>query len=66
MMQYDLRAAEKAIKEMHKQPINGRVVDVHYSLPKDEDLNSKTCDRTKNQVCYSGDSFCKIGSDSVC
>lgn len=48
---YDLRAAEKAKREMQEFDLNGRKIDIHFSLPK-EDMNQEEdkCDRTKNQV----------------
>lgn len=45
---YDLRGAELAKRECHAMEFNGRKVDVHYSLPKDQDT-SKRCDRDQNQ-----------------
>ncbi|KAI8369566.1 uncharacterized protein BYT42DRAFT_503276, partial [Radiomyces spectabilis] len=45
---YDLRAAEDAKKAMQNGVFHGRHIDVHYSLPKEEEVNS-ACDRTKNQ-----------------
>ncbi len=45
---YDLRAAERAKAGMMNYLVNGRNINVHFSLPKDED-QSQRCDRTKNQ-----------------
>jgi hypothetical protein len=49
--QYDIRAAEQAKLAMQNTELNGRNIDVHYSLPKEEERKAK-CDRDKNQVCY--------------
>jgi hypothetical protein len=46
--QFDVRAAEEARKVMMGQKIHGRVIDVHFSLPKDQD-QAGPCDGTKNQ-----------------
>ena len=35
---------------MQNTELNGRQIDVHYSLPKEEERKAK-CDRDKNQVC---------------
>ncbi|WFC97939.1 hypothetical protein MYAM1_000659 [Malassezia yamatoensis] len=45
---FDTRAAKRAKEEMHKQKFYGRALDVHYSLPKEED-QQQHCDRDKNQ-----------------
>lgn len=45
---YDTRAAERARVEMNKKVLVGRALDVHFSLPKDED-QEQHCDRDKNQ-----------------
>ncbi|KAK4693698.1 hypothetical protein P7C70_g8877, partial [Phenoliferia sp. Uapishka_3] len=45
---YDLRPATMAKDAINGTDLNGRQVDVHYSLPKDLDT-SKRCDRDKNQ-----------------
>ncbi|RUS31711.1 hypothetical protein BC938DRAFT_477245 [Jimgerdemannia flammicorona] len=45
---YDIRAAEKAKQEMQGSDLAGRKIDVHFSLPKEEEENQK-CDRDKNQ-----------------
>ncbi|ORZ07900.1 hypothetical protein BCR42DRAFT_149644 [Absidia repens] len=45
---YDLRSAERAMTDSGKIMINGRIVDIHYSLPKD-DIRTVKCDATKNQ-----------------
>lgn len=45
---YDTRAAEQAKLHMHGRMIVGRQIDVHYSLPRDED-QQQHCDRDKNQ-----------------
>ncbi|KAF7726661.1 hypothetical protein EC973_008535 [Apophysomyces ossiformis] len=45
---YDVRASETAKDEMQGAVLNNRKIDVHYSLPKEEEENTR-CDRTKNQ-----------------
>ncbi|RIA91973.1 hypothetical protein C1645_875104 [Glomus cerebriforme] len=45
---YDIRAAEKAKVEMQNYEFGGRKIDVHYSLPK-ENEEMIYCDRDKNQ-----------------
>mgnify|MGYP001759574649 FL=1 len=45
---YDTRAADNARVHMDKKVYEGRALDVHFSLPKDED-EQQHCDRTKNQ-----------------
>lgn len=45
---YDTRAAEKAKYTMNLKSYVGRALDVHFSLPKDED-QQQHCDREKNQ-----------------
>ncbi|CAG8461694.1 2458_t:CDS:10 [Rhizophagus irregularis] len=45
---YDIRAAEKAKVEMQNYEFGGRKIDVHYSLPK-ENEELIYCDRDKNQ-----------------
>lgn len=45
---FDTRAAQRAKEEMNQRKLYGRVLDVHYSLPKDED-QQQHCDREKNQ-----------------
>ncbi|WFD25321.1 hypothetical protein MNAN1_000290 [Malassezia nana] len=45
---YDTRAAENARVHMNQKEYEGRALDVHFSLPKDED-QQQHCDRTKNQ-----------------
>jgi len=45
---YDIRAAEQAKLAMQNTELNGRKIDVHYSLPKEEERKAK-CDRDKNQ-----------------
>jgi hypothetical protein len=50
--QYDLRHAEKAKEALQKSLVAGRELDVHFSLPKEEDVRSRACDRDKNQVCF--------------
>ncbi|KDN43553.1 hypothetical protein K437DRAFT_151639 [Tilletiaria anomala UBC 951] len=45
---YDIRAAEAAKAAMQDFEFNGRKLDIHYSLPKEED-QQKRCDRDKNQ-----------------
>ncbi|KAG6878164.1 hypothetical protein C0993_011237 [Termitomyces sp. T159_Od127] len=44
---YDLRAAERARERLQGSEISGRPIDVHYSLPRDD--NSRGVDRDKNQ-----------------
>ncbi|RXK40916.1 hypothetical protein M231_01764 [Tremella mesenterica] len=45
---YDLRAAERARDAMHGTILGPRAIDVHYSLPKPEDLQGQ-CERDSNQ-----------------
>ncbi|KAI7885086.1 hypothetical protein K492DRAFT_182030 [Lichtheimia hyalospora FSU 10163] len=45
---YDIRAAEHAKQQTQGAQLCGRKIDVHYSLPKEEDQHSK-CGRTSNQ-----------------
>ncbi|KAG0169353.1 hypothetical protein DFQ29_009731 [Apophysomyces sp. BC1021] len=45
---YDVRASESAKDDMQGAILNNRKIDVHYSLPKEEEENTR-CDRTKNQ-----------------
>ncbi|CAD6907863.1 unnamed protein product, partial [Tilletia controversa] len=45
---YDIRAAEQAKSMLHGTPISGRPLDIHYSLPREEE-QSQHCDRDKNQ-----------------
>ncbi|PWN35549.1 uncharacterized protein FA14DRAFT_178918 [Meira miltonrushii] len=45
---YDIRSAEVAKEAMQAHRINGRELDVHYSLPRESEL-SKRCDRDKDQ-----------------
>ncbi|CAM0138399.1 unnamed protein product [Umbelopsis sp. WA50703] len=45
---YDIRSAEEAKLAMQNTELNGRKIDVHYSLPKEEERKAK-CDRDKNQ-----------------
>lgn len=45
---FDLRGAELAKGECHGMQFSGRQVDVHFSLPKDQDT-SKRCDKDQNQ-----------------
>ncbi|WFD18258.1 hypothetical protein MCAP1_000457 [Malassezia caprae] len=45
---YDTRAADNARVHMNGKAYEGRALDVHFSLPKDED-QQQHCDRTKNQ-----------------
>ncbi|KAG2220605.1 hypothetical protein INT45_002627 [Circinella minor] len=45
---YDIRSAEKAKDATQGMFLANRRIDVHYSLPKEEEENAK-CDRTKNQ-----------------
>ncbi|TFK77507.1 RNA-binding domain-containing protein [Pluteus cervinus] len=44
---YDLRAAERARDRLQGSEISGRPIDVHYSLPRDD--NARGNDRDKNQ-----------------
>ncbi|KAI3648954.1 hypothetical protein MP228_006808 [Amoeboaphelidium protococcarum] len=48
---YDIRDAKRALQTIleEKMQVGGRNLDVHYSLPKDEDMQSRQCDRDKNQ-----------------
>lgn len=46
--QFDLQAAERAKDAMHGFRVKEREIDVHYSLPKDSEMNA-ACDRDKNQ-----------------
>ncbi|KAL7748110.1 hypothetical protein RI367_006466 [Sorochytrium milnesiophthora] len=46
---YDIRDAERAKEGIHNQPMQGRLLDVHYSLPRDTITPSTRCDRTKHQ-----------------
>ena len=45
---YDTRAAESAKKQLNGRLFVGRALDVHFSLPKEED-QQQHCDRDKNQ-----------------
>lgn len=45
---YDTRSADNARVHMNQKVYEGRALDVHFSLPKDED-QQQHCDRTKNQ-----------------
>lgn len=44
-----MRAAEDAKEAMQGIFLSERKIDVHYSLPKEEEEKAR-CDRTKNQV----------------
>ncbi|CDO73137.1 hypothetical protein BN946_scf185007.g192 [Trametes cinnabarina] len=44
---YDLRAAERARERLQGSEISGRPIDVHYSLPRDD--NGKGADRQREQ-----------------
>ncbi|KAH9451073.1 hypothetical protein Pst134EB_018572 [Puccinia striiformis f. sp. tritici] len=46
---YDLRAATMAKQRLQGTDASGRPIDVHYSLPKDNELERR-CDRDKNQA----------------
>lgn len=46
---YDLRAATMAKEKLQGTDVSGRPIDVHYSLPKDNELERR-CDRDKNQA----------------
>ncbi|KAA1068737.1 hypothetical protein PGT21_014172 [Puccinia graminis f. sp. tritici] len=46
---YDLRAATMAKERLQGTDVSGRPIDVHYSLPKDNELERR-CDRDKNQA----------------
>ena len=48
MTYFDLRSAETAKDALQSYRINGRELDVHYSLPRESEL-SKRCDRDKDQ-----------------
>ena len=45
---YDTRAAEQAKLHLNNKMFLGRALDMHYSLPRDED-QQKHCDRDQNQ-----------------
>ncbi|GHJ87174.1 hypothetical protein NliqN6_3576 [Naganishia liquefaciens] len=45
---FDLRGAEQAREGMHNSLVNGRPIDVHFSLPKAEEVSGE-CTREKNQ-----------------
>ncbi|PWN50640.1 hypothetical protein IE53DRAFT_315391, partial [Violaceomyces palustris] len=45
---YDSRAAEAAKNQLNGMHYNGRAIDIHYSLPREEDQQHR-CDREKNQ-----------------
>lgn len=45
---FDLRSAEYAKASMQEFVVNGRKLDVHYSLPRESDM-TKRCDRDKDQ-----------------
>ncbi|PWY98896.1 hypothetical protein BCV70DRAFT_201681 [Testicularia cyperi] len=45
---YDIRAASAAMDGMKGAPFGGRPIDIHYSLPREED-KAQRCDREKNQ-----------------
>ncbi|KAL1924443.1 uncharacterized protein VTP21DRAFT_4097 [Calcarisporiella thermophila] len=49
LVYYDLRHAEKAKEELQSYELNGRKLDVHFSLPKQNELESVRCGRDKNQ-----------------
>lgn len=46
---YDVRAATMAKEQLQGSEVSGRPIDVHYSLPKDNELERR-CDRDKNQA----------------
>lgn len=46
---YDIRNAEEAKEGTHNTEIEGRQIDVHYSLPRDTVSPTSKCDETKNQ-----------------
>ncbi|GAC74762.1 protein Mei2 [Moesziomyces antarcticus T-34] len=45
---YDLRSARDAMLAMKGAPLGGRPINIHYSLPREED-KAQRCDRDKNQ-----------------
>lgn len=45
---YDMRCAEYAKVSMQEFEVNGRRMDVHYSLPRESDM-TKRCDKDKDQ-----------------
>ena len=45
---YDTRAAEQAKLHLNNKVVLGRTLDMHYSLPREEDQQQR-CDRDKNQ-----------------
>ncbi|KAJ1965958.1 hypothetical protein IWQ62_002537 [Dispira parvispora] len=49
MIQYDLRAATRALESLNGREINGIPIDVRYSLPKNDEAFKEFCDRHKNQ-----------------
>lgn len=49
-MQYDIRNAEKARSELNSRDFNGRIIDIHYSLPKAAEDPTISCSRSSNQV----------------
>jgi hypothetical protein len=57
---YDLRDSERAKKDLQNADVYGRQIDVHFSFPKDEELQTKECDGEKNQVCVSVKIFCSL------
>ena len=46
---FDIRCADRARKELNGSKLAGRSIDVFYSVPKNEDMNSRSCDSEKNQ-----------------
>ena len=46
---FDLRSAEKAKNALQNYEFNGRKIDVHFSLPKDGEVEKVSCDETKDQ-----------------
>lgn len=60
-IKYDIRAARRAKEATQGMVLRGRKIDVHYSLPKEEEENAK-CDRTKNQVPYHNIRFMKFST----
>jgi hypothetical protein len=45
-----LRDAERAKKALTGFKIKNREIDIHFSIPKEEDLASDKCDKEKFQV----------------
>ncbi|KAJ3049214.1 hypothetical protein HK097_009762 [Rhizophlyctis rosea] len=46
---WDLRSAERALTDLKHFDFRGRMIDIHYSLPKDDIAQREKCDRDQNQ-----------------